>query len=161
MPIIELKLLLLLIIANGAPILASNFLDKKWNAALDAGLLFVDGQPLLGESKTLRGVLSAIGVTGAAAPLVGLTVGQGCLLGALSMLGDLLSSFTKRRLKLKASSMALGLDQVPESLLPLLLLKVPLGLSWPGIVRTVVLFFILELVLSRLLFWLRIRKTPY
>ena len=78
-----------------------------------------------------------------------------------STLGDLLSSFIKRRLKLRPSSMALGLDQVPESLLPLLLLKEPLGLTWPGILRTVVLFFVLELVLSRLLFWLRIRKTPY
>jgi CDP-2,3-bis-(O-geranylgeranyl)-sn-glycerol synthase len=92
---------------------------------------------------------------------LGLAVGQGCLLAALSMLGDLLSSFIKRRLKLQRSSMALGLDQVPEALLPLLLLKDPLGLTWPGILRTVVLFFVLELVLSRLLFWLRIRKTPY
>ena len=161
MPIIELKLLVLLIIANGVPILARSLLGERWGFPLDAGLLFVDGQPLLGRSKTVRGVLCTIVLTGAAAPLLGLAVGQGCLLAALSTLGDLLSSFIKRRLKLRPSSMALGLDQVPESLLPLLLLKEPLGLTWPGILRTVVLFFVLELVLSRLLFWLRIRKTPY
>jgi CDP-2,3-bis-(O-geranylgeranyl)-sn-glycerol synthase len=57
--------------------------------------------------------------------------------------------------------MALGLDQVPESLLPLLLMKDPLDLTWPGILRIIVLFFVLDLALSRLLFWLRIRKTPY
>lgn len=161
MPIIELKLLVLLIIGNGVPILAHKLLGERWAYPLDAGLLFVDGQPLLGESKTLRGVLCAIVMTGAAAPLLGLAVAQGCLLGALAMLGDLLSSFIKRRLTLRRSSMALGLDQVPESLLPLLLMKDPLGLTWFGILRTVVLFFVLELVLSRLLFWLRIRNTPY
>lgn len=161
MPTIELKFLILLFVANGAPILARNLLGERWAFPLDAGVLFVDGQPLLGQSKTLRGVLCAIVLTGAAAPLLGLAVGQGCLLAALSMFGDLLSSFIKRRLKLPRSSMALGLDQVPESLLPLLLLKDPLGLSWPGILRTVVLFFVLELVLSRLLFWLGIRKRPY
>ena len=161
MPIIELKLLVLLIIGNGVPILARKLLGERWAYPLDAGLLFVDGQPLLGASKTLRGVLCAIVMTGAAAPLLGLAVAQGCLVGALSMLGDLLSSFVKRRLKLRRSSMALGLDQVPESLLPLLLMKDPLGLTWFGILRTVVLFFVLELVLSRVLFWLRIRNTPY
>ncbi len=161
MPIVELKLLVLLIIANGAPILARKLLGDRWGFPLDAGLLFVDGQPLLGKSKTVRGVLCAIILTGAAAPLLGLAVAQGCFLATLSMLGDLLSSFIKRRLKLPPSSMALGLDQVPESLLPLLLLKETLCLSWPGILRTILLFFVLELVLSRLLFWLRIRKTPY
>lgn len=160
-PVIELKLLVLLIIANGVPILARGLLGEKWSFPLDAGLLFLDGQPLLGHSKTVRGVLCAIVVTGTAAPLLGLAVAQGCLLAALSTLGDLLSSFIKRRLKLRPSSMALGLDQVPESLLPLLFLKEPLDLTWPGILRTVVLFFVLELVLSRLLFWLRIRKRPY
>ncbi len=161
MPLIESKLLVLLIIANAAPILARALLGERWGFPLDAGLLFVDGQPLLGHSKTVRGVLCSIVVTGAAAPLLGLAVAQGCLLAALSTLGDLLSSFIKRRLKLRPSSKVLGLDQVPEALLPLLLLKDPLGLTWPGILRTVVLFFVLELVLSRLLFWLGIRKTPY
>jgi len=161
LPIIELKLLVLLIIANGVPILARDLVGQRWGIPLDAGLQFVDGQPLLGQSKTVRGVLCAIVLTGAAAPLLGLAVGQGCLLAVLSMLGDLLSSFIKRRLKLRPSSMALGLDQIPESVLPLLLLKGPLGLTWPGILRTVVLFMVLELALSRLLFWLRIRKRPY
>lgn len=161
MPTVELNLLVLLIIANGAPILARKFLKERWGLPLDAGIPFVDGQPLLGQSKTVRGVLCAVVLTGAAAPLLDLSVGLGCLLAALSMLGDLLSSFIKRRLKMRPSSMALGLDQVPESLLPLLVLKEPLGLGWPGILQTIVLFFALELVLSRLLFWLRVRKTPY
>lgn len=161
LPIIELKLLVLLIIANGVPILARDLLGEKWGFPLDGGLLFVDGQPLLGRSKTVRGIVCTLVLTGAAAPLLGLAVVQGCLLAALSMLGDLLSSFIKRRLKLRPSSMALGLDQLPESLLPLLVLKVPLGLTWLGILRTVVLFFVFEVVLSRLLFWLKVRKKPY
>src|SRR6478736_778738 len=37
-----------------------------------------------------------------------------------AMAGDLFSSFVKRRLHLASSSMAIGLDHIPESLFPLL-----------------------------------------
>jgi len=158
---IELQLLALLIVANGVPILARNLLGKRWGGALDAGLPFVDGRPLLGRSKTVRGVLCTIVVTGAVAPVLGISPGQGCLLGALSMSGDLISSFVKRRLGLEPSSRALGLDQVPESLMPLLLMKESLGLVWPEILRITVLFFVLELALSPLLYRLGIRDRPY
>ena len=43
---------------------------------------------------------------------------HGVVIGATAMAGDLLSSFCKRRLKLAPSSQALGLDQIPEVLLP-------------------------------------------
>ncbi len=46
------------------------------------------------------------------------------------MLGDLSSSFVKRRLRLKLHAQVFGLDQIPEALLPLLLVQDHLGLSW-------------------------------
>ena len=61
---LELKLLLLLLIANGAPVIARHLFELRFNFPLDGGLNFFDGQPLLGESKTLRGVvLSVIATT--------------------------------------------------------------------------------------------------
>ena len=77
-----------------------------------------DGHQLLGRSKTWREVAAAIVLAACAAVLIGLPWQAGALIGASAMAGDCLSSFVKRRLALEPSSMALGLDQVPKSLLP-------------------------------------------
>ena len=82
-------------------------------------------------------------------------------MGLLAMCGDLVSSFVKRRLGMSPSSRALGLDQIPEALIPLWVFREDFGLSWASLVYTVAAFFILELVLSRILFKLRVRKQPY
>jgi CDP-2,3-bis-(O-geranylgeranyl)-sn-glycerol synthase len=58
-------------------------------------------------------------------------------------------------------SQAFGLDQIPEALLPLLLLRQPLGLTPSDIIIVLAAFVVLEIVLSRLLFRLRIREQPY
>jgi hypothetical protein len=77
------------------------------------------------------------------------------------MSGDLLSSFIKRRLELPPSSQALGLDQIPESFLPLLACSFILPLAVTDILIGTVLFIVGELLLSRLLFKLRVRDRPY
>ena len=77
------------------------------------------------------------------------------------MTGDLLSSFTKRRLALKPSSRATGLDQIPESLVPALMCWHELSLTVADVVAVVGLFFFGEIVLSRLLFRMHIRDRPY
>jgi len=154
-------LLLLLIVANGAPIIVERFMGTTWNCPLDAGLRFFDGRPLLGSSKTLRGLCSSIAVTALVAPLVGFGALQGAVLAALSMMGDAVSSFIKRRLGMAPSSMAPGLDQIPESLLPLWFLRAALGLDGWDVARLTAMFFVADLLLSRILFRLRIRKKPY
>jgi len=77
------------------------------------------------------------------------------------MVGDLLSSFVKRRLDRRPSSQAIGIDQIPEALLPLLACRAALGLGLLDIVVVVAAFFVGELVVSRLLFRLHIRDEPY
>ncbi len=156
-----LPLLLLILAANGAPILAAAVLRRSGNRPLDGGLLWLDGNPLLGHSKTWRGVLLALIAAAVMAWLMGLPVHIGLIIGAFAMIGDLLSSFIKRRLGMKSSSRALVLDQIPESLLPLLAVKQYFALDWLTIVETVTAFFILELVLSRILYHLRVRRHPY
>lgn len=158
---VELQLLLLLLVANGTPILAASVF-RGWGAhPLDGGRRLADGRRLLGDSKTWRGFVLAPVVTGLVALPLPLPVSVGATVGAGAMLGDLLSSFCKRRLHMASSSMAPGLDQIPEALLPLLLVADHLALSWPAIGWTVVGFIVLELILSPIFFWLGIRNRPY
>jgi CDP-2,3-bis-(O-geranylgeranyl)-sn-glycerol synthase len=153
--------LVLLGVANGAPVFATWLFGKRFGAPLDGGLKFPDGRPLFGPSKTVRGLALSIACTTLAAALLGFEWIAGAGLAAASMLGDLLSSFIKRRLGLRAHSQAIGLDQIPESLLPLLLLQEHLSLGSGDIALIVTAFIVLELVLSRVLFRLHIRDRPY
>lgn len=156
-----LTLLALLGAANGAPVLAKRVLGPRWAWPLDSGRPFFDGRPVFGQSKTWRGIVLSVLVTAAIAPLLGVPFVTGALFAAAAMLGDLFSSFVKRRLGKPSSSQAVGLDQVPESLLPLLVCWNELGLTPADAAATVVLFFAGELVLSRLLYRLHIRDRPY
>ena len=83
------------------------------------------------------------------------------MVGALAMTGDIISSFIKRRMGKAVSSQAPGLDQVPEALLPLAVCAGPLGLQWYEVLILVGVFWVLELLLSRVLYALHIRKQPY
>ena len=114
------QLLFLLLVANGAPIMARWVLGEKWNAPLDCGVRFVDGRPLLGPSKSFRGVICAVCGATLSALLLGLSWDVGFQIGLFAMIGDSCSSFIKRRWGMASGGKALGIDQVPESALPLL-----------------------------------------
>lgn len=156
-----LKMLMLLVIANGVPILGKKIFGTAFSHRLDGGIRLRDGHPLFGPSKTFRGLVLSIVATALAAIPLGYDWIDGALISALSMLGDLASSFVKRRLGYPPSSMALGLDQIPESLIPLLIFKVRLGLSAWEIGGVVLAFILLDLLLSRLLFGMHLRDRPY
>jgi len=156
-----LQLLVLLMLANGTPVFAKKILGERFAYPLDCGVEFVDGRPLFGRSKTVRGVVLAVLVTMAGAPLIGLEWVVGFLVGSLAMVGDLTSSFLKRRMALPPSSRASGLDQVPEALFPLLLCRNLLSLTMTDIGAAVTLFFIGEILLSRALYAFRLRDRPY
>jgi CDP-diglyceride synthetase len=160
-PVVVLQLLLLLMLANGTPVIAKKMFGVRYSYPLDGNLTFVDGRPAFGRSKTTRGVVLAVMVTTVGAPLIGLGWKTGLLVGSLAMAGDLFSSFCKRRLGLPSSSRASGLDQIPESLLPLLACRDPLALTAADIVVCVVMFIIGEVVLSRVLYAFRLRDRPY
>jgi CDP-2,3-bis-(O-geranylgeranyl)-sn-glycerol synthase len=116
---------------------------------------------VFGPAKTWRGVGCAILVTTAGAALVGLGWEIGLLVGCLAMAGDLFSSFVKRRLGRLSSSPAVGVDQIPESLFPLLACLGPLSLTIADVALGVALFFVGEIVLSRVLYAFDLRDRPY
>jgi CDP-diglyceride synthetase len=160
-PLVILQLLILLLVANGTPVIAKRVWGHRLSYPLDCGVRYFDGRHLLGPSKTMRGVLLSIVVTSACAPIVGLEWKIGAVVGSAAMAGDLFSSFVKRRLRLPPSSRATGLDQVPESLFPLLSCRSMLALTVADIAVCVVVFFMGELIISRLLYKLRVRSHPY
>jgi CDP-diglyceride synthetase len=153
--------LVVLTLANGVPVIARKMLGDWLAWPIDGGRLFWDGQPLLGKSKTLRGFVLAILAAAIGAPVVGLEIETGVLIGISAMVGDMLSSFIKRRLRLASSAEAPGLDQVPESLLPFLVVSSHVGFFVWDILIGVCAFWIGELLVSRLLYTLRIRDRPY
>lgn len=160
-PLAALKILLLLLAANGSPVLGKRLLGNRLAVPLDGGLKFVDGRPLLGPSKTLRGVVLSMAATAAVAALFGLPWTLGIGFAAASMAGDALSSFVKRRLDVPSSGQALGLDQVPEALLPMWLYRESFGLGGWDMLTLVLLFMFGSLLLSRVMFRLGIRDRPY
>jgi len=153
--------LLLLITANGAPVIMKKVLGNRLAWPMDNGLNLRDGYRLFGCSKTWRGLFSAIFFTTAVAILFGIHPLTGVLFGALTMTGDLLASFIKRRRGNIESSRARGLDAVPESLLPLCLLKDSLTLNFIDIILIAGLFFLIEEFVSPVLYRLHIRNQPY
>lgn len=160
-PVLILQLTILLALANGAPLVAARLLGRRFACPLDGRLIFVDGRPLLGASKTVRGMLAAVAVSTAGALLVGMPGSVGAVVGAGAMAGDALSSFIKRRFALPPSSRATGLDQIPESLVPLLASRLMLPLTPWDIAASVAIFLVGEIVLSRALYRVHLRDRPY
>lgn len=155
------RLLLLLTLANGTPVLAKKILGTHFSYPVDTGTSGPDDQALFGTSKTVRGVLLSILFTAICALCLGLPFRTGALIGGGAMAGDLFSSFCKRRMRLPSSSKALGLDQIPESLFPLILCRRTLSLTAIDIVLIVAGFFVGELALSQFLYKIRLRDQPY
>ena len=75
-------------------------------APVDGNARFIDGRPLVGPSKTIRGIVVSLVVTALGAILLGLHFWIGLLVAGTSMAGDLFSSFLKRRVRLGPSSKA-------------------------------------------------------
>src|SRR5215212_5660139 len=105
-PGLILQLTILLIFANGSPVLAKRIFGGRLAYPLDGGLILRDGARLFGPSKTIRGTLVSVIMTSVASVLMSQGVMLGIVVALTAMTGDLLSSFIKRRLSYPTSSRA-------------------------------------------------------
>ncbi len=153
--------IILIAAANGAPVIASLLFGQIASRPIDFGLRWYDGRPILGAAKTIRGFICALAATVIGALVLKLDWRIGLAVGAAAMGGDLLSSFIKRRLGLEPSARATGLDQIPESLIPALVCTRYLDLGWLDVLTTTCVFLVGEVIFSKILYHLRIRKRPY
>jgi hypothetical protein len=142
--------LLLVLVANTAAWGAARALGSRWGAPLDCELRLADGSRLLGSHKTWRGLIAAALACALVTYILNRRVALGATFGMLALLGDAGSSFVKRRLHLRPGTEVPLLDQVPEALLPLLVLAGPLGIGGLQILVTSTLFVVLDLATMKL-----------
>ena len=159
--VIAAKVLVLSFVANSAPIFGAWLFGSRWSTPIDGGRLFRDGRAVLGKSKTIRGVILSLTSCMVVAELLDMTWLFGLVFGAASMAGDALSSFIKRRLDIPPSGRFIGLDQLPEILLPLLVCAQWLAVDLISIILLAAIFCIASLGLSELAFKLGLKKRPY
>ena len=81
----------LIFIANGVPLAAKLLLGCRFDHPIDLDATGIDGQPLLGRSKTIRGLVLSLSVTTALAPAIGLSWMFGLSIAGSAMAGDLLT----------------------------------------------------------------------
>ncbi|MEN3047490.1 MAG: CDP-2,3-bis-(O-geranylgeranyl)-sn-glycerol synthase [Candidatus Caldarchaeales archaeon] len=104
-------------VANGAPVVVVRLVGSTH--PLDFGRTFLDGRRLLGDGKTVEGLVTGI----AAGSAVGLSVlllspgtfrhaSEPVLLSVGAMLGDVLGSFAKRRAGVERGASVPVLDQL-------------------------------------------------
>lgn len=147
-PLVDPNALLLLIAANATPVIIGRLLGRRLEAPVDAGTRLRDGRPLFGAHKTWRGLASALlagAFAGALLPCGWIT---GLGFAALAMAGDLASSFLKRRLRRESGHSQPLLDQLPESLLPLIVFAGRLELDAMTVLGSAALFTVLDMLFT-------------
>ena len=148
--------------ANAAPVLLGG------GPPLDMGKKFVDGRRIFGEGKTARGFVCGLvvgTVVGILQGIVGSPLREYLLLGFLlalgALLGDLASSFLKRRLGIERGGAGPGLDQLSFIIVALILaspVKVP---SWQVIAVLLIITPPIHLATNFVGYKLGFKSRPY
>lgn len=142
--------LLLLVAANATPVVVAKLAKGRGGAPLDFGYVLPDGERLFGSHKTWRGLTVGVLAAILAAAALELPLWVGAAFAAVSLAADALSSAAKRRMKLRPGTECLGLDQLGEALLPLILFSRRLSLDVTEIVVVTVAFVVLDAASARL-----------
>ncbi|MGV1099668.1 CDP-archaeol synthase [Thiovibrio sp. JS02] len=151
-------LLAFLFWGNFLPPIASMALADRFSRPLDNNHIWLDGRPLFGSHKTIRGIVACLAGCTAVAPLLGVSWRTAALAALLLMLGDLVSSFLKRRLHYQSGEPVFGLDQLFEGLLPALYLGDQLDLAYWQILLALACFVPVAHLGAR--FWKNILYKP-
>ncbi len=140
--LIFIKILILLWSINLTPVLLAMLFEEKWDTPLDRGILFRDGKPLLGSHKTIRGAGGGIIAGVAVGFVLGVPLWTALWAGILSMSGDLLNSFLKRRVNMFDGADFPVMDQLFEGAFPLIVIVPAYSLSFAQSFWLIVVFII-------------------
>jgi len=146
--------LLMLAAANATPVFVARIFGRRLDAPVDAMVRRHGSGPLFGAHKTWRGLISGAAASALAGSVLPCGAWVGLGFGLLALAGDLASSFVKRRLRQPSGHSAPLLDQLPESLLPLIVFAHALALTDAQIFGTAAIFTLLDMATAR---W---RETP-
>ena len=156
--LIVIKTTVFLLWLNFLPPLANVIWGERFNKPIDGGRLFFDKHRILGNHKTIRGVLFCLLGGTAVAPLLGVDFHVAAFASLLAMAGDVLSSFIKRRSNKPCGSNVIVLDQIFEALFPVLFFKAFLQLTWAQILIILLCFIVMAYLGS--CFWSFIMFRP-
>jgi hypothetical protein len=152
------KIVVFLLWVNFLPPLANLFWRDRLATPVDGGVLWFDKRPIFGPNKTIRGIIASMLGGAAVFPLLGAAWWLAAITALLAMVGDLLSSFIKRRFNLASGKTVIVLDQIFESLFPSLFLGPFLALSAAQLLTIVLCFIPVSYVGS--CFWNYITYRP-
>ncbi len=147
--------------ANAIPVVAGGGL------ALDFGKNFVDGKPIFGKHKTLRGFFAGLAVGTMAGLVESLLFGYSFLLGFLLSLGalsgDLIGAFIKRRIGLSPGELLPVVDQV-DFAVGAVLLSLPVSSSFLSpqlVLATLIVTLPMHLLTNLLAHKLGLKRDPW
>lgn len=153
--------LFLLMAANIPPLVAARVLGPRWARPVDGGSKAPDGRRLLGDAKTWRGCAVSLIGTMAVGCCMNVAPAVAMRFGLLSMGGDIVASFLKRRIGIAVHGRSPVLDQLPEAILPFVFLRRQLATRRRDVIEAIFVFTVLEEPLSRVLFRLGLRDRPF
>jgi CDP-2,3-bis-(O-geranylgeranyl)-sn-glycerol synthase len=148
-------------VANSTPVLLGG------GTSIDQGRKFIDGHPILGANKTMKGFTCGLllGIAAALAEAAVFTnyglalVGIAASLGAL--LGDLFGAFVKRRVNIPPGNPLPVVDQLDFVLGALLLTSPLLKLTLGAILILVVATIPIHLLSNAIAYALRLKKRAW
>jgi predicted MPP superfamily phosphohydrolase len=147
-----------LLLVNGLPPVTAIVAGDNFGSAVDGGRLWLDGRPIFGKNKTIRGIIAGSLGGSLTFMILGLPWRITILTALFAMVGDLLSSFIKRRLAFHSGRDIVILDQLFEALFPLAFLNLYLSLSILQNIAILLFFIITAHTASRI--WTHVTSRP-
>lgn len=141
-------------IANAAPV------SLGGGGPLDGGRTWIDGEPLFGDHKTVKGTFYGL----AAGTLVGLLQGfllKGILLSIGTIGGDIAISFVKRRLKMKPGALFPIADQVGFIVFAVALASLVEPQTWERVVTIVMATVPIHFLTNVIAWLLKMKSNPW
>lgn len=142
-------------LANATPVLLGG------GGPLDGGRTWRDGEPILGDHKTVRGTISGLAVGILTGILQGVPL-RGVLLAVGAIGGDLIVSFIKRRIKLKPGALFPLADQMDFIVFAVILLSLfqPLP-AWDRIIAILIATLPIHYLTNVLAWLLKLKSNPW
>jgi CDP-2,3-bis-(O-geranylgeranyl)-sn-glycerol synthase len=140
--------------ANASPVIFGG------GAPLDGGVNWLDGKPFLGGHKTTKGTIFGIVI----GTIVGLVQGNllgGALQSVGAMLGDIITSFLKRRINIEPGESFPLADQL-DFILFAVILSYPIQYqSWETTILIIIVTLPLHYLTNVIAYFLGLKKHPW
>jgi len=147
--------------ANAIPVIVGG------GRPIDFGKSFIDGRPIFGSHKTLRGFFSGLLVGTLAGLAMTVVLGYPLFFGLVSslgaLLGDLCGAFVKRRLGIAPGGLLPVIDQI-DFVVGAILVSLPFVsqiLSWPLALTVLIITPPIHLLTNYVAYKLHLKNNPW